>query len=207
MVRVVIFDCDGVMFDSKEANRAYYNEILRRMGQREMDPQELEFVHASTAQEALRFLFKRRGVDLQEGLSKAKEVDYRPFIGLMKPEPHLRELLEAIPPDVKKAISTNRTTTIGPLLDHFGLRDHFDLVISARDVSRPKPHPDSLLRILEHFSLMPHQALFIGDTERDERASRLAGIPFVAYKNPALRADYHIDDLLEILDIIRNKRP
>ncbi len=203
---MVIFDCDGVMFDSKEANRAYYDEILRRLGQREMDPQELEFVHASTALEALRFLLGRRGVDLQEGLRKAKEVDYQPFIGLMKPEPHLKELLEAIPSGVRKAISTNRTTTIGPLLEHFGLKGHFDLVVSAQN-ARPKPHPDSLLKILGYFSLTPHEALFVGDTERDQRASRAAKIPFVAYKNPTLWADYHIHDLLEVLDIIRSKRP
>ena len=33
-VRVVIFDCDGVMFDSKDANTAYYNTILHHFDMR-----------------------------------------------------------------------------------------------------------------------------------------------------------------------------
>jgi len=28
MIEVVIFDCDGVLFDSREANTVFYNHIL-----------------------------------------------------------------------------------------------------------------------------------------------------------------------------------
>lgn len=202
----MILDCDGVMFDSKEANRAYYDEILRRLGQRPVDPEELEFVHSSTAQEAVTFLLRRRGMPPDEGLRVAREVDYRPFIALMRPEPHLRELLSGLPPEVKKAISTNRTTTIGPLLEHFGLKDSFDLVVSAAQVKHPKPHPESLLLILEHFGANPQEALFVGDTSRDQEAARKAAIPFCSYRNPGLEGDFSVTDLLQVLEIIRSKR-
>jgi phosphoglycolate phosphatase len=204
MIKVLILDCDGVMFDSKEANRAFYNEFLKSLGQREMDEEELEFVHASTGPEALAYLLKKRGLDPSEVL-KEGSINYDRFIPLMKPEPHLYELLKRLPSTIKRSVLTNRTTTIGAVLEHFGLREYFDLVVSAKDVERPKPHPDGLIKILQHFSANPQEALFVGDTLRDAEASSRANIPFVAYKNPSLPAQYHINDLLDILGIIQSK--
>ena len=205
MMKVLILDCDGVMFDSKEANRAFYNEFLKSLGQKEMDEEELEFVHASTGPEALAYLLKKRGLDPSEVL-KEGNIKYDRFIPLMKPEPNLYELLKSLPPKIKRSVLTNRTTTIGTVLEHFGLKRYFDLVVSAKDVERPKPHPDGLIKILQYFSVKPHEALFVGDTLRDAEASSRANIPFVAYKNPSLSAQYHINDLLDILDIIQSKR-
>ncbi len=204
MIKVLILDCDGVMFDSKEANRAFYDEFLKSLGQKEMDEEELEFVHASTGPEALAYLLKKRGLDpsnLREG-----NISYDQFIPLMKPEPNLYELLKRLPPAIKRSVLTNRTTTIEAVLKHFGLIEYFDLVVSAKDVKRPKPYPDGLIKILQHFSIEPPEALFVGDTLRDAEASFNANIPFVAYKNPSLPAQYHINDLLDILDIIQSKR-
>lgn len=207
MTRVLILDCDGVMFDSREANAAYYNYILEKLGLAPITEEEVAYVHASTADEAVAYLLRRRGFSDMERYRKVREgMDYLPFIKLMRPEPHLRELLEALPRGIKRAISTNRTYTIEYVLEHFGLRDYFDLVVSALDVERPKPDPGSLYRVLEHFGLEPEEALFVGDTERDAEASRRAGVPFVAYKNEALRADHYIEDLLELLEIIRSGR-
>ncbi|RLA82866.1 MAG: HAD family hydrolase [Deltaproteobacteria bacterium] len=204
MIKVVIFDCDGVMFDSKEANIAYYNHILRELGLPPLGEEEVAFVHASTADQAVEFLLSRRRIAEIEAFHRRRRgTDYRPFIKLMKPEPHLREVLEALPPEVKKAISTNRTYTIGEVLAYHGLEKYFDLVVSALDVKRPKPHPDSLEKIIEHFRIRPDEALFVGDTFADEKAAHEAKTPFVAYKNPSLRADYHIEDLIELIEIVR----
>lgn len=205
---MLILDCDGVMFDSKEANIAYYNHILAELGLPPMDEEEVEFIHSSTAEEGVSYLLERRGFRDVERYRKVREgLDYLPFIRLMRPEPHLRELLEGVPPGVRKAISTNRTYTIGHVLEHFGLKDHFDFVVSALDVSNPKPHPEPLLKVLGHFGCAPREALFVGDTERDSQASQRAGVPFVAYKNRDLEADHYIEDLLEVLEVIRSRRP
>ena len=42
-----------------------------------------------------------------------------------------------------------------------------------------KPRPGMLLDILEHFSLQPQEALFVGDSLSDWKAARAVGIPFV----------------------------
>ena len=41
MLKLVVFDCDGVMFSSREANRAYYNDLLRAFSCPPMDEAEL----------------------------------------------------------------------------------------------------------------------------------------------------------------------
>ena len=43
-VRVVIFDCDGVMFDSKRANEAYYNHILAHFGKPQMNGRQSDII-------------------------------------------------------------------------------------------------------------------------------------------------------------------
>ncbi len=40
-IEVVAFDCDGVMFDTINANMAYYNKILEHFGRPAMTPQQL----------------------------------------------------------------------------------------------------------------------------------------------------------------------
>ncbi|MDT0322130.1 HAD family hydrolase [Streptomyces millisiae] len=51
----------------------------------------------------------------------------------------------------------------------------------TRDVSRLKPHPDSLLRALASTRTAPADALMIGDSVADLAAARAAGVPFLGY--------------------------
>jgi phosphoglycolate phosphatase-like HAD superfamily hydrolase len=88
------------------------------------------------------------------------------------------------------------------LLREFGLADRFDLVVTSLDVERPKPFPDPLLKILAQFKAAPHQSLFVGDSEVDECTARAAGVPFVAYRNPALPADHHIQSLKDLRAVL-----
>ena len=41
--RAVILDCDGVMFDSREANRAYYNAVLSHFGRPPLTAAQMAF--------------------------------------------------------------------------------------------------------------------------------------------------------------------
>ncbi|HAO22016.1 MAG TPA: beta-phosphoglucomutase, partial [Desulfobacteraceae bacterium] len=57
-IRVVIFDCDGVMFETSEANRAYYNHILSHFNMPKLTPEQFVYAHQHTADEVLILLFK-----------------------------------------------------------------------------------------------------------------------------------------------------
>jgi beta-phosphoglucomutase-like phosphatase (HAD superfamily) len=68
------------------------------------------------------------------------------------------------------------------ILLHFSLVEYFQVVVTSRDVQRPKPHPDMLLLAAERLALAPGEVLFVGDSELDREAAQGAGMPFIAYK-------------------------
>jgi phosphoglycolate phosphatase len=200
-IKVVAFDCDGVLLDTEQANRAYYNHLLEHFGRPSMTEAQFNFIHMHTLDESLAFLFPDPE-RLKAAQSYRKSMDYSWYLSLLRLEPHLLSLLKKIRPKRKTAIATNRTDTLQRLLDEFQLDGYFDLVVTASDVQRPKPHPDALLKILEYFSIEAHQAIYIGDSQLDELAAKAAGIPLVAYRNKSLSSDYHVQNLQELEDLL-----
>jgi phosphoglycolate phosphatase len=198
----VIFDCDGVMFDSRKANINYYNHLLSNFGLPPMTEKKIDFVHAYTARDSISHIFEGTPY-LEQAIALAKNVDYTPFIRDMVIEPGLKVLLKKLKPDFGLAVATNRSTTIGKVLEYNGLRKFFDIVVSSLDVKRPKPHPESLLKILDFFHISSKDAFYIGDSQIDNESARAAGVTFIAYGNPKLEADHHVSSMIEILGVIQ----
>ena len=57
LIKLVAFDCDGVLFDSRQANIAFYNTILARFDQPPMSPEAEDYVHSHTVWESLDYIF------------------------------------------------------------------------------------------------------------------------------------------------------
>ena len=131
-----------------------------------------------------------------------KTLNYRSYLQLLYMEPHLIQLLDRIRPDYGTAIATNRTDTMQALLNEFGMEQRFDFIVTAADVEQPKPHPESLLKVLSYFDIVSPQAIYIGDSELDQLAADAAEIPFVAYRNEKLNSNYHINSLLQVEQIL-----
>lgn len=200
-IKVIAFDCDGVMFDSVQSNMDYYNSILNHFGKPKMTPEQFAHAHMHTANEVLDNLFNDPET-LEAAYAFRKKMSYWPFIKGMKMEPDLKDLLEKIRPKYKTAIATNRSDTMQGILVEHGLAGYFDLVVCALDVKDPKPHPESLIKIVEHFNIKPSQAIYVGDSVLDELAAKGAGIPLVSYNNKDLSAQYHISRLKELEAIL-----
>lgn len=196
-IEVVIFDCDGVMFDSTRANTAYYNHILRHFDRPEMTPEQFTYIHMHTVDGALAYLFEDRGQRRSAQLYR-KKMGYLPFIKDMVMMPRLRPLLQRLRSRYRTAVATNRSDTMQRVLVEHDLEGYFDLVVTAMDVNSPKPDPEQLLNVLTHFGIGPSQAVYIGDSTVDEMAAKSAGVAFVAYSNPELVADFHIADFRDL---------
>ena len=115
--------------------------------------------------------------------------------------PDLLDFLEAISPDYHRAISTNRTNTMDMVLDIFKLRPWFEIVVTALTAPRPKPAPDGLYMILDHFGLQVEEAIYIGDSSVDRDHCAAVGMELIAFNNPELEAPYHVDCFMDVLKL------
>jgi len=198
----VIFDCDGVMFESRRANLAYYNDILSFFGEEpvsENDRERATLCHSAASPEVLTTLLGTERLD--RALAIATSIDYRKFIPYMTPEPGLFEVLEQLSARLPLAVATNRGYSMPEILEHFSLTRYFTTVVTSRDVERPKPHPDMLLLAQKKLGIDPANLLFVGDSVYDLAAAESAGIPFAAYK-PSFAADSPVESHHHLLDYV-----
>jgi len=200
-IKLVVFDCDGVMFDSREANREYYNHIRHHFGRPPMDEEELDYVHMHQVNDSIRHLFRDYPAELPAVDRYRQELDYRPFLRFMRMEPDLPRFLDYLRPRRKTAISTNRTTTMTMVLSIFKLTACFDRVVTAQDVTNPKPHPEALERIMTDLGVAADQTIYIGDSQVDRDHTAAAGVPLIAFKNSALEAEYHVTSFMEVIGL------
>jgi phosphoglycolate phosphatase len=75
------------------------------------------------------------------------------------------------------------------VLDRYGLREHFDLVVTRDEMARLKPDPDGLRVVRERWPGAAH-VVVVGDSWVDGAAAQAAGVPFIAYRGEGARGGY-----------------
>jgi HAD superfamily hydrolase (TIGR01549 family) len=166
-----------------------------------MTPDQFAYAQMHTVDESIAHLFPDRQ-SFEAAQTLRKQTGYDPYLKYMEIEPDLIAILEKYKGRLKIAVATNRTDTMNKVLAVHGIEKYFDLVVTALDVPRPKPHPDPLFRVLEYFHAAPDEMVYVGDSELDDMAAKAAGVPLVAYDNPSLAGVYHIKRLRELENII-----
>jgi len=200
-IGAVIFDCDGVMFDSRQANINFYNHLLSRYGLMPLTKEQIDYVHMHTAEDSVRRIFNGTPYT-EEAQAYRMQMDYTPFIKDMVMEPGLKELLEDLKPRMGLAVATNRSNTINNVLERSGLSPFFDMVVSSLDVENPKPHPESIHKILSFFGLTPDRAVYIGDSLIDLKTARASGVHFIAYGDGILDTPLKADNMSEVKELL-----
>ena len=182
--KAVIYDCDGVMFNSLDANFAFYDSVFGHMGIKldRNDTEMMRIIHTFANRDVLNHFFPERE-RLDEAVRFAGSIDYRKLFPLLKMEAGYMETLDHLKGHVKLAVCTNRSTSMDALLEEFDLASYFSMVMTAAKASFPKPHPDPLNRILAYYGIEPQEALFVGDSAVDQQAAAAANVPFVAYRS------------------------
>lgn len=196
-IRGVVFDCDGVLFDSREVNRHYYNHIRLALGLEPMSREEEDYAFMHTVDASLARLIPP---ELRAAAAEVQgHMTYNDFIERMIPEPGLFELVEALDRlGVRMAVNTNRKNSMEMVLERFGLTRFFDPVMTAAKVARPKPDPEGLRRIVEAWGVGAHAMSYLGDSAVDQETTVRAGVPFWAYRNRELAAQLHVDSFHEL---------
>ncbi|KAB7886575.1 HAD hydrolase-like protein [Poseidonibacter ostreae] len=98
----------------------------------------------------------------------------------------LPEALEAVQLAAKigrvSVVTTKTRLYTMPLLEHFKLSEHFEIVTGRENVENPKPHPEPILVTLEqmNYNENTHNVWMIGDTKLDLIAANDANINSIA---------------------------
>lgn len=178
--RAVVFDCDGVLFDSWHANVAYYDAIRARLGLAPMDAAWQERAHYLAGSQVIDEMFGDDRALLAEARRIARTIDYEPFYALMEPMPGLFDVLAVLRPAWRLGMATNRGSTVSGVVQRFGLDRYLDASVGVLDVARPKPHPDVVLECLARLGVPPAAGVYVGDAESDLTAAQAAGARFIA---------------------------
>jgi phosphoglycolate phosphatase-like HAD superfamily hydrolase len=206
MLSVVIFDCDGVLFDSADANIAYYNAVLERLGRPPLDAEWSRRAHFLSSHQLYEAMFGAESALSAEARRVGREVDYGPYFKLMRPTAELSHVLLTLRARYRLAMATNRSSTVPGVMREFGLDRFFELAVGSHDVARPKPHPDMLHKCLDHFGVEPAAALYVGDSESDHHAAQAAGMHFLAVGEIAPGA-HRIGALRELPEWLATAQP
>lgn len=198
----IIFDCDGVLFESRRANLAYYNAVLEHFDVPPVLPEEVERAHLCHTADSTRVFNVLVGPERAgEALALASRQDFLRFVPEMEPEAGLFEALSFLSERLPLAVATNRGHSMPEILRHFKLEQYFSVVVTSRDVARPKPYPDMLLMAAKRMGVSLERLLFVGDSELDHAAATAAGIRFVSYKGLA-GGDLEISGHHELVDLV-----
>jgi phosphoglycolate phosphatase len=203
---LVMLDCDGVLFDSWEANVGFYDAILAQLGRPLLDDDGRELAHRWSSAQLLAHYFAHDPELHHRANEIARLMDYAPFLPLMRPVPELRETLAWLRTRGKTAMVTNRGATIPDVLRHFDLGSYFDEVVGVHDAPRPKPAPDMLHVCLERLSLRPGESVYVGDSPGDSAAARAAGVPFIGVGDQ-VDCEHRIAELSQLRALLEDGFP
>jgi HAD superfamily hydrolase (TIGR01509 family) len=181
--RAVVFDLDGLMFDTEalfvrvasemlqSRGKVFTTEIMNAMiGRRAVEAGE-EFRRLSGLEEPVEVL-------MAEVRSRfTAEMDTA-----VHPTPGLFALLARIERrGLPRAVATSsRRAYAATLLERHGLAGHFAFVLSGDDVTRGKPDPEIYLTAAARFGVDPGRMLVLEDSAAGVAAAKAAGALVVA---------------------------
>ncbi|MFZ5390850.1 MAG: HAD family hydrolase [Patescibacteria group bacterium] len=66
-------------------------------------------------------------------------------------------------------------------LKRFGLDNYFSFIVSGKDVAKPKPHPEGLLKSVKLFNLSPQEVIYVDDMPKMFAVANKIGFKTVGF--------------------------
>jgi HAD superfamily hydrolase (TIGR01509 family) len=175
----VIFDMDGVLLDSGAHHRDAWRQLLTDLGV-EAAPDFWRCTIGRPAEEAVVKLLDRP-VDAEEAaaLARRKREHYARLAarGTRAVAGALAFVTMLAGERVPRAVATSALRhDVESLLSEIGMREHFEVIVTANDVRWGKPNPEVYLRAAELLGLPPKGCLVFEDAVVGIHAARNAGM-------------------------------
>ncbi len=209
---IVLFDKDGVIVDSEPAYMKRNKAFLKHMGY-DVSDEDLKIFAGSNRRRDEKIYKEWFGEDLDVDAFMAEKWRYfnecqRVDFSKLK-MPHLDETLHSLKDNGHRMsiVSSSSRSAIETLVDLYDIRDYFDYLISGDDFKEAKPNPEVYLFAMSKYKDINEKIYAVEDSTLGIQAAKNAGVITIAKKDERFnydqsQADYFIDDLLEILDIV-----
>lgn len=176
----IILDLDGTVVDTVELIRiSFRHAVTTVLGQDLPD----EVIMAGVGQPLMTQMRVLSALHAQELYDAYREHNHRVHDELIRGYEGMEAALGRLKAaDRRLAIATSKSadTTAMGFRSLPGLREYFDVVVTASDTRAHKPSPDPLLLALERLGASAERAIYIGDAPVDIEAGRAAGMATAA---------------------------
>jgi HAD superfamily hydrolase (TIGR01509 family) len=215
MTKAVIFDWDGTLADTQKAVVQSFQRVLGEAGCRVSD----EFIERligigtkKTIIEAFRECHRRLDVSTLEKLAEEKINIQAELADLVNLFDGATDILEKLQGKTKIALATmSGRKVIDKLLSEKRLREYFDVVVTADDITKPKPDPEVFLVSAAKLGVKPEDCVVVEDSVFGVKAAKTAemwciAVPSGFYSREELQEenpDLMIESLAEKEKILR----
>ncbi len=205
MIKGVLFDIDGVLIHSQEANIEYLIRMVKNLGLVQNPTAEtFRGMHGNSIKQIILKIAPEKEHEIEALLEQSLKTEYPTHLAKL-PE-HSHETMEQLVKQYKVGLVSNRMR-IG--IERYFLisqnSHHFTAVIGSDDVSKAKPDPEGLLLACEHLGLPPAECVYVGDTDLDVQAGQAANMKVIIINAENVSgADSYIKSLDQIIPAIKN---
>ena len=216
MINGVIFDMDGLMFDTERMWATFWEPALAALGLEYKEG--LAEAERGTAGETSRNIVRQfygEDCDANAIIDSLHRVADEEFRKPVPKKPGLDELLAWLDANhIPMAVaSSSRMASIRHHLDGWGLTHYFKAIVSGEQLSASKPDPEIFLRAAEALGTARDRTLVLEDSYNGVRAGAAGGfvtvmVPDMAPANDEMRRLYTAEccDLYEVLDGLQKGR-
>jgi len=182
-LEAVVFDLDGLMFNTEDLYQQVGGEVLRRRG-KTLDGELLDQMMGRQSHVALQIMIDWHELrDTAEQLAaESMEIMFGLLPEQLRPMPGLLDLLSSLEAaGVPKGIATSSSRVfVTRVLEQFKIEPRFSFVLTAEDITHGKPAPDIYLLAAEKHEVAPERMLVLEDSQIGCRAAVAAGTFAVA---------------------------
>jgi beta-phosphoglucomutase family hydrolase len=178
--KALIFDCDGTLADTMPLHWRAWQAVTRRHGL-DLTEQRFYALAGIPSRDILRALGAEQGRAFDPfAIAREKEAEYLPLIQQVEPINIVVGIARKHHGHIPMAVASGGTRAIiEQVLQHLGIRQLFDAVVTSEDVTRQKPAPDIFLEAARRLGVPPEHCRAYEDAELGLEAIRAAGMDVV----------------------------
>ena len=188
MNKLIIFDLDGVLIDSKKIHFLALNKSLANVDKKYIitKKEQKKFYEGLPTSEKLKILTKQKGLanNMYKIINQKKqEYVYEKFSKIKQDKELIKIFIYLKNNNFNIAVASNSIRkTLDLCLSNLGISKYVDISFSNQDVKFSKPDPEIYIKILEHFNLSPNSAIIFEDSEIGIKAAKASGAHVIKIK-------------------------